>query len=120
MGWNFDNDRPIYTQLLELIEMKILAGEYELGAKLPSVRELATDAGVNPNTMQRAMQELERKGLVNTNRTVGRTVTTDVELLDGLREDLAKNQTKNYIESMKQIGMSKKKIVNMIEREYGE
>ena len=75
MAWSFENGRPIYTQLLEQIEQRIISGEYSAGEKLPSVRELAAEAAVNPNTMQRAMAKLEQRGLVVTNRTAGRTVT---------------------------------------------
>jgi DNA-binding transcriptional regulator YhcF (GntR family) len=77
MNWQFDNDMPIYSQLVGQIKQRIVAGVFPPGERLPSVRDLATDAGVNPNTMQRALQELERNGLVFSQRTAGRFVTED-------------------------------------------
>ena len=77
MTWHFDNDRPIYTQLLEQILFLIVSGQYPPGSKLPSVRDLASEASVNPNTMQRALTELERSGLIYSQRTSGRFVTED-------------------------------------------
>ena len=66
MAWKLDSDRPIYAQILEIIQMQIISGKYQPGDKIPSVRELAADAGVNPNTMQKALSELERSGLILT------------------------------------------------------
>ena len=77
MGWNLKSDRPIYAQLIEQIELMIVSGMYPPGAKLPSVRDLAADAAVNPNTMQRALSQLETDGLLYTQRTSGRYVTED-------------------------------------------
>ena len=77
MRWNIRSDAPVYSQLVEHIKLAIVSGEFPLGSRLPSVRELAAEAGVNPNTMQRAFAELEREGLVLTQRTAGRTVTED-------------------------------------------
>ena len=79
MRWEFSNDAPIYTQLIQQIKVGIVAGVFPPGERLPSVRELATEAGVNPNTMQRALAELERDGLVYSQRTAGRFVTEDKE-----------------------------------------
>ena len=77
MAWNLDSDRPIYAQLLERIQLQIVSGIYGPGDKLPSVRDLAAEASVNPNTMQKAFAELERSGLIETKRTSGRFVTED-------------------------------------------
>lgn len=88
MAWKLDSDRPIYAQILEIIQMQIISGKYQPGDKIPSVRELAADAGVNPNTMQKALSELERSGLILTQRTSGRTVTDDMELIQKMRDDL--------------------------------
>ena len=81
MRWEFSNDAPIYTQLIQQIKVGIVAGVFPPGERLPSVRELATEAGVNPNTMQRALAELERDGLVYSQRTAGRFVTEDKEMI---------------------------------------
>lgn len=81
MAWNLDSDRPIYAQLLERIQLQIVSGIYAPGDKLPSVRDLAAEASVNPNTMQKAFAELERSGLIETKRTSGRFVTEDKNMI---------------------------------------
>ena len=81
MEWKLDDSRPIWPQLKEQLIIAIVAGEYNMGGSFPTVRELAEDAGVNRNTMQRALSELEHDGFVTTNRTAGRTVTTDEGLV---------------------------------------
>lgn len=114
MSWNFDNDKPIYTQILEHIEMKIISGEYPLGSKVPSVRDLAAEAQVNPNTMQRALQELERNGLVVTQRTAGRTVTADQTLVEQFKKARAMESTRKYVAQMKQLGLNITEIITYI------
>lgn len=89
MPWDLDNDRPIYLQLMERIQQDIIAGIYNPGDKLPSVRDLALDASVNPNTMQKALSELERSGLVYSQRTSGRFITEDDAMLKKMKKDLA-------------------------------
>ena len=81
MPWDLKSDRPIYIQLIEEIQLRIFSGEYPPGSKLPSVRDIAQEASVNPNTMQRALSKLEEDGLVITHRTSGRTITEDVEMI---------------------------------------
>ena len=81
MPWELDNDRPIYLQLMERIQHDIISGVYKPGDKIPSVRDLALDAAVNPNTMQKALSELERSGLLYSQRTSGRFITDDEKLL---------------------------------------
>ena len=85
MGERFDMSRPIYAQIVERLKAKILAGVYPPGGHLDSVRDMAAAAGVNPNTMQRALAQLEAEGLVYTERTTGRFVTEDTALLEQLR-----------------------------------
>ena len=116
MAWSFENGRPIYAQLLEQIEQKIISGEYSPGEKLPSVRELAAEAAVNPNTMQRAMAELEQKGFVVTNRTAGRTVTEDEEILKQMKEKKAQESTRIYITQMKEMGFTKEEMIALIKK----
>ena len=82
MKWQFSNDAPIYSQLIHQIQVGIVSGAFPPGQRLPSVRDLATEAGVNPNTMQRALAELERDGLVYSQRTAGRFVTEDQIMID--------------------------------------
>ena len=114
MAWDLKNDRPIYAQLLEQIEEKIISGEYVPGSKMPSVRELASEAAVNPNTMQRAMSELEQRGLIITNRTSGRVVTEDESILTQVRTDRARAFTREYMKKMTVLKYGKEEIVKLI------
>ena len=100
MPWNLDNDRPIYLQIIERISMDIVSGVYRAGDKLPSVRELAASAAVNPNTMQKALSELERSGLVYTQRTSGRYITEDTGLIQEVRLKLAEEQIRSFLFKM--------------------
>ena len=120
MAWNLDTDRPIYAQLVEHIQMQIVSGYYPPGGKLPSVRELAAVAAVNPNTMQKAFAELERNGLIITQRTNGRTVTEDTELIKGIRRSLAKEDVDLYFSQMKNLGYLRREAVEMIEERKTE
>lgn len=115
MTWILDSDRPIYAQLVERIQMQIVSGYYPPGSKLPSVRELAAEAAVNPNTMQKAFAELERSELLITQRTNGRTVTEDTEMINRIRKDLAKEHLTAFIAKMKELGYSKQEIIALIE-----
>ena len=92
MAWILDDSRPIYLQIVDLIKTEIIAGVYRPGDKLPSVRDLAMEASVNPNTMQKALTELERSGLVYTQRTNGRFITEDIAKMTEIKEQLAKEQ----------------------------
>ena len=103
MAWELDADRPIYAQLVERIQREIVSGQYRPGEKLPSVRDLAAVAAVNPNTMQKAYAELERSGLIVTQRTSGRTVTEDTELIRNTREQLAVGHVRNFINNMQEL-----------------
>ena len=106
MDWDLDDSRSIYPQLKELIKRGIITGEYAPGSAFPTVRELASDAGVNRNTMQRAMAELESEGLLITNRTAGRTVTTDLPLIEQMRRELAEKQVDTFLQEMASLGYS--------------
>ncbi len=112
MAWTFKDDRPIYSQLVEQIKIKIISGEWELGSRLSSVRELAEQAGVNPNTMQRALAELERDGLVHSKRTSGRFVTEDENMIKGVREAVAAENIAAFMESMKRLGFTESEIMD--------
>jgi len=102
----FDNERPIYVQLVEELRIKIISGKLKAGERLPSVRELALIARVNPNTMQKALAELEDEGLVYTERTNGKFVTENTELIEKMRNELAKEKVNNYLNDMKNIGIT--------------
>ena len=104
MNWNIRNDAPVYTQLVDQIARAIILGQFPPGSKLPSVRDFASDAGVNPNTMQKAFAELERSGLIMTQRTSGRTVTEDTELISNTREKLAAGHMRIFIDNMQELG----------------
>ena len=104
MNWQFSNDAPIYAQLIGQIRAGIVSGAFSPGERLPSVRDLAMEAGVNPNTMQRALAQLEAEGLVRTERTTGRFVTEDTALLENLRDEMARAVTAEYLEKMRGIG----------------
>lgn len=112
MAWTFKDDRPIYSQLVEQIKIKIISGEWELGGRLSSVRELAEQAGVNPNTMQRALAELERDGLVHSRRTSGRFVTEDENMIKNVREAVAAENIAAFMESMKRLGFTESEIMD--------
>lgn len=117
MAWKLDSDRPIYTQILEVIQYQIVAGRYQPGERLPSVRDLASEAGVNPNTMQRAFVELERNGLVMAQRTSGRVVTENMEMISEVRNKLAREQIREFIDKMKKLGFEKKEILSLLEED---
>ena len=104
MPWSFEENLPIYTQLTERLQREIVSGIYLPGSRLPSVRELAQQAGVNPNTVQRALGELEREGLITTQRTAGKFVTEDQTALDALRQRLARAQATAYLGALRALG----------------
>lgn len=114
MAWTLNSDRPIYAQLLEKLKMQIVSGFYQPGDRLPSVRDLAQEASVNPNTMQKAFTELERSGLIITQRTSGRIVTEDINMIKEIQLELAKENIKAFLENMKQLGYTETEIVTLI------
>lgn len=115
MSWNFSEDRPIYLQLMEQIQFRIICGTYKAGEKLPSVRDIASEASVNPNTMQKALTELERTGLVFSKRTSGRFITEDVQMIKNIRDDLAKDQIKSFFKNMEKIGYTHDEIIQLVQ-----
>lgn len=115
MPWEFNNERPIYLQLMENIQQKIINGTYKPGDKLPAVRELATEAAVNPNTMQKALSELERYGLIHANRTAGRFITDDTHLIEEVKFNAAKELMHEYLKNMKNLGFSYKDSSNLLQ-----
>lgn len=107
MDITFDNNIPIYIQLLEYIKFYIISGTFRCGEKLPSVRDFALTFKVNPNTMQKALTELEDEGLIYTERTNGKFVTKDEKVIEKLKDEYALTLAKSYFEGMKRIGFSK-------------
>lgn len=104
MNWKLTDDRPIWMQLTELLTLRIISGDYAPGAPVEAVRTLAAEAGVNPNTMQRALAELESRGLVETRRTAGRTVTEDLDLIRQVRRQIAQTRIEEFRAAMHQLG----------------
>lgn len=115
MGWTFDDGRSIYVQLVEQIQARIIKGQYSPGSKLQTVRELAGEAKVNPNTMQKALAELERTGLVYAQRTNGRFVTEDEEMIQRMRKQKGIDVTRQFISQMEEIGYTREEIMLILE-----
>ena len=116
MDWTFRQDLPIYTQLTEQLTLAIISGEYPAGARLPSVRDLALEAGVNPNTMQRALTELEREGLVYAQRTAGRFVTEDFDAVERARLRIADEKAAEFLAAMEKLGFSRAQIPALLQQ----
>lgn len=114
MAWVFTSDRPVYLQIMETVKRRIIMGEYKAGDKLPSVRELADEARVNPNTMQKALSELEREGIICSQRTTGRFVSWDEEAIKELRNTLAKEIVRDFLQKMTGLGFTHEEIVDII------
>lgn len=120
MKWSFSNDVPIYAQLIEQVKAAIVTGEFPPGARLPSVRDMAAEAGVNPNTMQRAMAELERDGLVYSQRTSGRIVTEDMEMIEQAKRQLAQRHIKAFMSAMGSLGYTAHEMAELLSQQSGE
>ncbi len=114
MAWQFTSNRPIYQQIVDEIELRILNGTYEMGMRLPSVRDLALTAAVNPNTMQRALSELEDMGLITTQRNTGKTVTTDESSVSRARDIKADLLAQTFLMQMKALGLSRKEVLERL------
>ena len=106
MQFNFDNNIPIYIQLVEQLKIYIISGKIKPGERLPSVRELALKTKVNPNTMQKALVELEELNLIYTERTNGKYITTDNNLINKIKYEYANELSQKYIISMSDIGFN--------------
>lgn len=116
MPWSLNSERPIYSQIMERITLDIISGTYLPGTKLPSVRDLAQEAGVNPNTMQKALSELERTGLIYSQRTSGRFITEDLTMIEKTKTDLAEEQIREFLKKMEHIGFDKLAAIKLIEQ----
>lgn len=114
MTWDLSSDRPIYTQLIEQIELKICSGIYQPGSKMPSVRDLAAEAAVNPNTMQRALSELENAGLLYSQRTTGRFVTEDINLIKETRAKISQEHIHQFLNKMSELGFNNEEIIEIL------
>ncbi|MCL1982345.1 MAG: GntR family transcriptional regulator [Clostridiales bacterium] len=120
MQWKLDNNTPLYLQIADKVKLGIVSGEYMPGKRIDSVRDMAEQTGVNPNTMQRALSKLEEEGLLSTNRTSGKYVTEDTTLIKRIRDELAKKYVENFLASMKQMGFSGDIILALVQYEVGK
>lgn len=119
MEYQFDNDKPIYLQMVELIKTEIISGRLKSGEKIPSVRELAVQAKVNPNTVQKALAELERCGLVYTERTNGKFVTDNKSIIKAYRDDIINEKVESFLKDMIHIGVSEDEIREYLDSKKG-
>lgn len=114
LSWELVNDRPIWVQLIEQLTRRIVSGEYPPGARVPSVRDLAAEAGVNPNTMQRALSGLEERGLLVAQRSIGRFVTQDATLIVRMRQELAEQELAVFKRRMRLLGYQDQEILEFV------
>ncbi|MDY3013657.1 MAG: GntR family transcriptional regulator [Evtepia sp.] len=117
MPWDFRDDIPIYAQLITQLQRQIVSGQLRPGERLLPVRELAAEAGVNPNTMQRALMEMERQELVFSQRTAGRFVTEDLERIQDLKTTLARARVRGFLEDMAGLGFRGRDLLALMEQE---
>ena len=120
MEWKFRSDLPIYSQLVEQIKLGIVSGNLLPGERLMSVRDMATEAGVKPNTMQRALQELERDGMVYSQRTAGRFVTENMQVIERAKKKFAEEQIRSFLEAMKKLGYQWEEILALLKEKEEE
>ena len=120
MEWKFRSDQPIYSQLVEQIKLGIVSAKLLPGERLMSVRDMATEAGVNPNTMQRALQELERDGMVYSQRTTGRFVTENMQVIERAKKKFAEEQIRSFLEAMKKLGYQWEEILALLKEKEEE
>lgn len=115
MAWTFSGDRPVYLQIAERIEQSVLSGIYPPGGQIPSVRQLALEAAVNPNTVQHAFTELENHGIILSRGTQGRFVTEDTETIEVCRRAMAQKYVRSFLRDLEQLGITKEQAITMIE-----
>jgi len=120
VSWNFDNSIPIYQQIIQEMKRRIIRKELAPGERLPSVRDLAKEAGVNPNTMQKALSELETEGLVETERTSGKFITSDKNLISVLQEEYLKERLEPFLSELHSLGLTEEELVTLIRSHYKE
>lgn len=116
MEWEFNDDLPIYQQIMDIIKQQIAVGELKPGQKMPPVRELALQAGVNPNTMQKALSELEREGLLYSQRTAGRFVAEQEDIKRGVQEKLMEKYVVEFLEKMKGLGYTTEQTIQLLQK----
>ncbi|MBO5321926.1 MAG: GntR family transcriptional regulator [Clostridia bacterium] len=117
MAWSFTQDSPVYLQIAKRIITSVLSGEYEAGQQIPSVRQLALEAAVNPNTVQHAFSELENEGIIISKGTMGRYVTEDLEVIEKCRKKQAKMLVSGFLKQANLMALSKQDIISILEEE---
>lgn len=115
MAWKFSSDKPVYLQISDRIVKKVLSGEYKPGEQIPSVRQIAMEAAVNPNTVQHAFSELESEGLIIAKGTLGRFVTEDEQIVAACRHKMAEQIVREFSKNMNQLSISREEAIKMIE-----
>lgn len=120
MAWLLDDDTPIYIQISNKIKVKIINGEYEPGSKLTPIREFSADIAVNPNTVQKAFLLLEQEGLVISRRTIGKFITQDLDVIEKLKNDFIRDETKKFLTNVRQLGLTDDEIISQIKKSLGE
>lgn len=119
MGFTFDNERPIYVQLVEQIRLKIISGEYKMNEKLPSVRDFASNAKANSNTVQRALTRLEEEGLIYTESTSGKFVTNDEKIINDIKNNIINDKVRTLISDMESLEIKKEEIIKYFKNMKG-
>lgn len=114
MAWKFTGDRAVYLQIAERIKKSVLSGVYPPGVQIPSVRQLALEAAVNPNTVQHAFTELEHQGIILSRGTQGRYVTEDTETIEACRLEMARQYVQGFLKDIEQLGISEDQAITMI------
>ncbi|MBR5202096.1 MAG: GntR family transcriptional regulator [Clostridia bacterium] len=115
MAWKFSSDKPVYLQIADRIVKKVLSGEYSVGEQIPTVRQIALEAAVNPNTVQHAFSELENEGLIISKGTLGRFVTEDTEIVATCRHKMAEQIVRDFAKNMEHLSITKEQAIKMIE-----
>lgn len=120
MAWSFCDDKPIFQQIVDTITVRILRGQYKAGDKLPTVRDFAVEAGVNPNTMQRALNIIEETGIIYTRRGDGRYVSENTAVLEEIREQYVKETVNEFLANLLELGLDEDSILNAITQGLNE
>lgn len=115
MAWKFNNESPIYLQIMDVIRLRVLQGQLKPGDKIASVRELAAEAGVNPNTMQKALSELEREGILSSQRTSGRFVADDAKDMSSMRNEAGLKHLSVFVKGMRDLGYTDDEILKRLD-----
>lgn len=114
MAIEFDNNLPIYVQIMSYLKKQIVAGKLRSGDKIPSVRELAQELQINPNTVQRTFSELEREGIVETKRGLGRYVTSEESKIMEIKKEMAGELIDHFIQGMRELGFASSEIISIV------